>query len=109
DDIRCAHALTVEWRWLRWEPLRRGGLLAGYIGLRNRPLLDGPDWIPVGTIEDEGKRHLRELNNGLDSAPAHRNVGKNRSARRIVIPDIVVNDLLMPDPFAGLDIQCDKR
>ena len=94
-------ALAIERRRLGRKGLRRRRPLAGRIGRWHRPLFDRPDRLTVGPIEDERERLLRHLHDGLDSPAVNRDVRKDWRCRQIVVPEVVVNDLVVPDSLAG--------
>ena len=61
----------------------------GHTGLSGRP------------IEHECERLLRQLHDRLDRPSADGDVRENRRGRQVVVPQIVVDDLVVPDAFAG--------
>ena len=67
----------------------------------NGPLFDRPDGPAGGAIEDERERLLRELHDRLDRLSVDADVGEDRRGRQVVVPQVVVDDLIVPDPFAG--------
>src|SRR5262249_10210113 len=77
--------------------------------LRNGPFLNRPDRLPVGAIERVCKRGLRQLDDGLHCPAAYIDVGEYRRRRWIVVPNVVMDQLLMPDTFARLDIETHQR
>ena len=76
--------------------------LARHVAFRHRPLLDRPDRLPGHAIEDVQKRLLGRLRDGLDRPAVDRDVGENRRARDVHVPDAVVHELIMPLPLSGL-------
>src|SRR4030095_6334431 len=89
------------------EGARRGrsvllcaGLRAGRVGLRNGPLLDGPQRGAGRAIEHEDESVLRGLRHDVYVSAVVPNSEKLRRSRKIVVPEIVMNDLIVPESFA---------
>ena len=103
-----ADALPIERRRPGGEGLRRTGLLAGHGRLRHRPLFDRPDRLAGFAIEDEQERLLGWLRQRLDAAAVQRHVEQDRRARQVVVPEAVMDRLVVPLPLAGLDVERDE-
>ena len=99
----------VEGRRLRGNRLRRRGPFSRHIGLRNRDVGNRPHGLAVGAVEHVRERHLPHLDDGFDRPSVDIDVDQDRMHRHVVVPDVVVNELLVPDHLAGLDIQADER
>ncbi len=82
-----------------------GGPLLGYIGLGHRALLDGKQRLAVIAPEYEHRAHLGNLRHRLDDLTLPANLDQGRLGRQVVVKNIVMNQLLMPDRFAVGTIQ----
>src|SRR5262249_43180733 len=89
--------------------LRRRGFLTRCIALRDRSLFDRPHGLTVGPIKNKSERLLRQLNDGIDRLAIDRDVGKDRGGRHVVLPGGWMGQLIMPDAFAGPDIEANER
>src|SRR6185369_9540639 len=58
---------------------------------------------------DEGKRLFRQLHHGPDAPAVDGDVGKNRSRREVVVPQIVSYELVMPHALPGLALDGNQR
>src|SRR5581483_9732193 len=85
----------------------RRGLLTRSVALRDRTFFDRKDGSAVGAIEHEREGLLRQLHHRLDRLAVYGDVRENRRGRHVVVPDIVMRELVMPDAFTGLDIEAD--
>ena len=92
--------LAIERRRLGGKRLRARGTLSRHIGRGNGPLFDRPDGPPRRAIEDERKRLLRELDDGPDRLVIDADVHEDRRSRQVVVPEIVMNDLIVPHSLA---------
>ena len=97
-------ALAIVGRRLGGKRLRRRVPLAGHVALRHRPLLDRPDRLAGGAIEHVEPALLGRLRDGLDHAAVDGDVGENRRARDVHVPDAVVDELVVPLALAGLQV-----
>ncbi len=107
DQIIDREALSIERRRPGRKRLRRGRLLAGYRRRRNRPLLDWPNRLTSHAVEDIGERLLRHLDDRPDPPAVDGDVPKNRRRRVVVVEEIVMDRLKMPDAPAGHRVQAD--
>src|SRR5262249_56593836 len=64
--------------------------------------LDRPHRFAGLTIEDVDEALLARLRDRLDLLSVDRDVGEDRRARNVVVPDRMVHELVVPDAFAGL-------
>ena len=108
DQIVDRHARALVRRRLGRERLRRRIPLARHVAFRNRALLDRPDRLPGDAIEHVQHALLRRLRDGFHRAAVDRDVGENRRAGNVHVPDAVVDELVVPLPFAGLQIDGDE-
>ena len=89
-----------EWLGRRRSfPLERAG--------RNRLLFDGPNGFPRDSIKDVEEPGLADLGNGLNGLPFNDKVGDHGSRGQVVVPDIVMDSLIMPEPFASTSVEGD--
>src|SRR5262249_52988172 len=103
DQVAFTQTLSVHCGGLRREWLRRRSLFTLDVTLWNRTFFDRPDGIAIGSIEDKGEGLLRQLNNRFDRFAVNSDVGKDRRGRHVVVPDVVMSQLVVPDAFACLD------
>ena len=83
-------------------------MLPGDAALRHRPFLDGEDRLAGHAIEGEEHAGLRALNNGGYCFAGDGKFDQRRLRSKVVVPDVVVDKLLVPDAFAATGIQCDQ-
>src|SRR5229473_4347688 len=100
DEIVDRDALAIERRRFGWERLRARRALPRSIGCGNWPLFDRPYRFSGRTIEDERERLLRELHDRFDRPSLDGDVSEDRGRRQVVVPQIVVDDLIMPHTCA---------
>ena len=89
------------------ERLGLGEHLAGDVGRRDGALLDGPDGLAGLAIERVEEGLLGGLEEPLDLPPVDGHVHQDRGRRGVVVPDVVVDQLVVPAPFPGLGVQRD--
>src|SRR5258705_8815081 len=97
----------MERRGLRRNRLRLRRALAGNARGRRRLLLDRPHRLAGNAIEhiDEGLfGHLRDR---LDALSLNGDVDQVRRGRRVVIPQTVMDELIVPDLLAGRNVKAD--
>src|SRR5206468_2561171 len=61
------------------------------------------------TVEHEQQAHLRDLRHGRNDPPLATNVKQRRRRGQVIIPDVVMDQLLVPFLFAGTHIQSHER
>src|SRR5439155_25591183 len=66
-----------------------------------------PDWLAGDAIEDIEHSLFGWLRHRFDSAAVHRDVGENRRAGNVHVPDAVVDELVVP--FACSCLQVDRN
>ena len=67
----------------------------------DRALLDRPDGLTGDAVEDIEPALLRRLRDGLDRASVDGDVGEDRRARDVEVPDAVMHELIVPFALAG--------
>src|SRR5262249_10599986 len=77
--------------------------------LRNRTFFNRPDRLSVGPIENKRERLLGQLNNRLDRFSINSNVREDRGGGHVVVPDVVMSQLVVPDAFARLNVEAYDR
>ena len=80
----------------------------GTFDARHRPLLESPDRLAGLAVERVQNRLLRRLEHAGDAPSADVHVHDDRRGRRVVVPDVVVHHLVVPQPLAGLDVERDE-
>src|SRR6266850_56858 len=105
DEVVDRHALLIVGRRLGGEGLRLRIPFAGHITARHGTLFDRPDRPARHAIERVDEADLRYLRDRLDLPSVDGDIEKNGSCRQIVIPDVVVDRLKVPDTFAGRRVQ----
>ncbi len=73
--------------------------------MRHRPFFDGPERLAGYTIEHIEKSKLRRLCNDIDHLPVVLHSEKLRRSRRVIIPEIVMHQLVMPQTLARARIE----
>src|ERR1051325_7602126 len=88
--------------------LRRPGLLATKVRLRNGFLLNRPKRRAGKPIEHEQQAVLGALGHGVDffASVSHRQ--KHRGTWQVLVEQVVVYDLVMPQPLSRRGVQGDK-
>ena len=87
-----------------WIRLRLGGFLPGL--LRHRALVNPNQRFAVGAIEDIDPPGFARLGDSFARLPVNDGVEEDDRACSVVVPDIVVYLLEMPDIAAGFCVQC---
>ena len=91
------------------ERLRRPRGFAGHVAARNRTFFDWPHRLARDAIEHERKPLFGQLHDRVDPLAVNRDRHKIRSRRRIVVPQTVMHDLVVPLALAGIRIEADDR
>ena len=108
-DLVLGERLLRKRRRIGRERLRRPRLLAGNVARRDGPLLDRPDRLAGHAIEDVEESGLARLRDDVDELPV---VPDGRQLRRggvVVVPEIVVDHLEMPEALARARVERDER
>ena len=87
--------------------LRRPALLARHIRLRHRPFLDRPDRLAGDAVEHVQPRRLGADDHHLTVAAVVADGGQLRGGARIEIPQVVVNELEVPQPLPRARLERD--
>ena len=74
---------------------------------RYRALLDVEDRLARDTIEREQQAGLVDDDDGGNRLSIPDQIDEKRRRLRVVIPDVVVHDLEVPEILAGVRIHCD--
>src|SRR6267142_2266183 len=88
--------------------LSRPRTFAGHVAWRCRALFDLPDRLSRHAIEHIRVALLGELHQRFDRLAFDRHVHEGRSGGEIVVPDVVVRDLVVPDTPAGFEIEANN-
>src|SRR5579863_82446 len=104
-DLLQGHALPGIRRWFHRKWLCGPGLLAGNGACRRLPLLDGEERFAGETIEDEGEPLLGYLSHSRDGLPIPMKRHQIRLSRQVIVPDIMMNDLVVPDELSGCRVE----
>ena len=84
--------------------LRGPGVFAGNVARRDGTFFDRPDGFAGDAIKDEHKAVLRRLRNGVDGFAVAADGDELRRGGGIVVPEIVMNELEMPEALAGAGV-----
>ena len=57
------------------------------------------------SVQHENKAHLRQLDHGVALGAAVPQVDENWRRRKVVVPDVMANDLIVPPAFSSLRVQ----
>ena len=96
--------MSVVRRRLGGNRLRGGVVLAWHFPRGHRRFDDRPHRLAGDAIERVEIRLLGRHRHGLDGLAVDRDLGKDRRARDVHIPDAVVHELVVPLPLSGLEI-----
>ncbi len=102
-------SLHVERRRFRQEGLRLRGLLSRHVRLRHRALFYRPHRTAVAAIEDVREALLRQLHDDRDPLSVDGDIEQDRMCRHVVVPDVVMNQLLVPHLLARARFHRDER
>src|SRR3972149_2432174 len=87
------------------EGLRVREVVARALGGGHGTLLDGPHRLARLPVEDVEKRRLARLYDRADSFAVHGDVSEGRGSDGVVLPDVMVHHLEVPDFLPGLRVQ----
>src|SRR2546422_446175 len=93
----------------RRKRLRWGSPLSRDIGLLHRTFNDWPDRLAGDAVEDVSESLFRQLNDRFHSAVIHIEIEQDRMRRHIVVPNVVMHELVIPNHLAGFDIDANQR
>ena len=88
------------------ERLGRPGLLAGHVALPYRSFFDRPQRLAGDAIKHKKETRFGCHRHDVDHLPVMTHRQELRFGAQVEIPEIVVNDLVMPKPFPCARIQC---
>ena len=92
------------WRWLGRHRLCRCGLFARDVRLRNRHFGDRPNRFSRDPVKYVEPALLSGLSHDLALAAVDRDVHQQRRRRNVMVPDRMVYELEMPQPFTAFQI-----
>ena len=107
--VRLGELQPRKRRRSRGKRLRRRRLLAGHVALRHRPLLDRPDRLARHAIEHIQQAELRGLRDDVDRLAVVLHGQQLRTGDEIVVPQIVMQQLVMPEALAGAQVEREQR
>ena len=93
DQVVDRQALAVECRRFAGNRLCRRRFFSRNSRCRYGALRDGPHRLTGRAIQHEGKCLLRDLDDGLDSAPADGDVDEDRCGGVVIVEQVVVHGL----------------
>lgn len=105
DQVLVAQTLDIDRRRPRRKRLGFSGTFAGNTGGRDRTLLDRPNWLAGQTIEDVNEGLLGDLRHRLDAASVDGDVDQIGRCRRVVVPQAMVDELVVPYLPAGRRVE----
>src|SRR5262249_46025526 len=89
--------------------LRRPGTFAGHVAWRDRSLFNRPDRLSAPPIEHISLALLGELLQRFGGLAVNHHVQGGGGGGKVVVPDVVVRDLVVPDALAVFEIDADDR
>ena len=104
--------LKIRAQIIHCEPLPREGcrlrrkglgwprLLSWHIGFRNCPFLNRPERLACVAIENPHKAYFADLGDDVNQRAVMLNRSQHRRASIVVVPDVVMNHLVIPKQFA---------
>lgn len=100
--------LTCVGRRFCREGLRGPGGLARHVGFWNGALFDGPDGLAGDAVEDPHEALLADLRNSVDRFSVLMQCEELRGGGIVVIPDVVMHHLKMPEALAGAGVESEE-
>jgi len=91
------------------ERLRRPGLFAGHGTLRHRALLDGKERDACLAMQDVEMSHLGAHDHRGNRLPVARDIHEDRLSRNVVVPEVAMHDLEIPDDLTRRRSERDDR
>src|SRR5690606_2355219 len=106
-DVRFVHRYSNQWRWLQ----RPGLCWVRLLTLDTRKPRNGhfnhrEYGLACVAVQHKHEGKLTHLNNHIPLTFVGSNRHQHGCRRKVVVPDVVVNQLIMPFPFTGRRIQC---
>src|SRR5262245_6839148 len=108
DQIIHRDTLAFEWGRFSWKRLRRRSSFAGCGRDGNGTFLNRPDRLPCYAIKYENESFFRNLRDSFNVFAVDRDVAENGRSRQIVVPEVVMNSLKMPDSLARLSLDANE-
>ena len=108
DQVAFLNPLKFERRGFGRERLGAAGFLSRYSRLFDGPFLDGPDRLSGLAVEHVGPALFAGLHDGLDVASVDGDIHQDGRAWNVIVPDSVMDKLVVPDPFAGFQVDRDE-
>ena len=99
DVVRCRFG---------WKGLRLRQFFTGNTRDRDRPFDDRPDGLAGNPVERVDERLFGCLRNNRHRLAIDLNIQQHRRSRHIVVPDVVMHHLVVPQPLTGFDIECNQ-
>ncbi len=93
-----------RWR-LGGDGLRRPGALARHVARRDRALLHREERTTGLAVEHEDEARLGSLGHGVDGAALVHDTNQDGRRGQVVVPQVVVHGLEVPDALAGLRVE----
>src|SRR5204863_829924 len=100
--------LASKGRRLRREGLRRPGYLSWRIGSRHRPLFNEPERFARFAIEHPDETFFSRQRDDVDHLAIVADAQKHWRGRVVVVPNVVMDHLEVPDEFSGTRIECNQ-
>ena len=108
DQHVFGDALSLERCGSGRERLRRRRHFTWHGRLRDGTFLDRPDRLTGHAVKDKEEALLGHLGDRLDRTTVHVDVDQGRRGGGIPVPDGVMDQLEVPDPFARLGVETDQ-
>ena len=97
-----------ERRRLDRSGLGQRGFFAGNIGRRGGNFLDAKNWLAVVAVEEEAIGGFGALRHRLDLLAIDLHFANNRRTGDVVVPQIVMHALEMPEALAGAGVEGER-
>ncbi len=97
--------LAGEWGGDGWKGLVGPGEFAGESGGWGRGFVDGEEGFTGGSVEDKDVAGLGDLGDGIDAFAVVFHREEIGGGGEVAVPDIVVDELEVPDAFAGFGVE----
>ena len=91
------------------EGLRRRRLLAGHVAFRHRALFDVEDRLAGDAIERKHQSGFVDDDDGGHHLSVAAQVDEKRRRLGVIVPDVMVHELEVPEILAGVRIDRDDR
>src|SRR5687767_2484174 len=101
-------ALQIVRCRLCWMRLCLREFLAWNLRRGHRFLFNRPDRLTSLAIERVQERLFRRLEHTGDAPSVDVHIHEHRRHWRVVVPDVVMHELVMPDTLAGLDVESEQ-